>query len=105
MPVARISGTSQPSIDFTLNLLGIRVWEDACVLIAKSGWEWRPLGPPRPLPLRIPRSPAELDSDELCMTALQFQKECPHSDLADILCQRKTFAEALAGYGLPVPIA
>jgi hypothetical protein len=95
MPAARVTGFSQPSIDYTLNLLGVRVWEDACVLIAKSGWEWRPLGAVRRLPVLIPRNPSQLDADELCMTALQYQREHPDADLADLLCQRKSFTEAL----------
>lgn len=100
---ARISGYNQPSIDYTLNLLGIRVWEESCVLIAKSGWEWKPLGPHRPLPIRVPRTPGELKpGDELGMTAYQFQLECPHSDLVEVLGKQKSFDLALRSCPLPV---
>jgi hypothetical protein len=96
MPAARVSGNNQPSIDFTLNLLGIRVWEDSCVLIAKSGWDWRPIGRPRRLPLRVPAQAEELrQADELGMTAYQLHVESPQLGIADLLAQQKPFAAAL----------
>lgn len=99
---ARVSGYSQPSIDYTLNLLGIRVWERSCVLIAKSGWEWKPLGPPRALPIQVPRRAEDLKpSDELSMTAYQFHLECPESDLIEVLEQQKSFDLALRTCPLP----
>lgn len=84
------SGRNRPAIDYTLNLLGIRVWTDACVLIARSGAEWKQLGAPRPLPF----APGAFRvADELCMTVVQYQLEHPQSDLVAILRGQKPFPE------------
>jgi hypothetical protein len=42
-------------IDYHLNLLGIRVWQHECQLVAKGDGDWHPIGPKWPLPLRISR--------------------------------------------------
>ena len=91
-----VSGQAKPAIDYTLNLLGIRVWEKSCVLIAKSGRDWRPLGPPRSLPLPLPAKPDDLTPpDELALTAFQLHVECPQLGVIDVLTQRKPFSAAL----------
>ena len=96
MPEARVSGYIQPSVDFTLNLLGIRVWEKSCVLIGRRGLDWRPLGRPRQLPLTLPVKPSEiLEADELLMTAYQMQLEFPEWGIGEVLAQKRPFAAAL----------
>jgi hypothetical protein len=86
-------------IGYRLNILGIRVWPDKCQLVAKSGTEWVTLGPPRPLPVQVPRNAEELARaayDPLLLTAYQYIAGTPDSDLAEMLAQRKGFATALA---------
>ena len=64
--------------DYRLNLLGVRVWEHSCQLIARSGQEWSTLGARWELPVHIPRSAEELKAaalDTLRMTAYQYDAE------------------------------
>jgi hypothetical protein len=85
-------------VGYRLNILGIRVWPDKCQLVARTGEEWITLGPPRPLPLRVPTTADELAraaNDALLITAYQFIAEYPSADLADMLAQRRDFAKAL----------
>jgi hypothetical protein len=94
----RIVNRSGRWIGHRLNILGIRVWGDACQLVARNGTEWIPLGPPRELPVQIPRNAEELRaaaSDPLRLTAYQYVTEHPGSDLAELLAKRKDFETAL----------
>jgi hypothetical protein len=96
--MATKAGDTGLFIDYYLNLLGVRVWKDACQLISRSGPGWSPLGGQRPLPVRIPLTPAETTEDwvdELRMTAYQYQIENPDSDLAEVLSQTRDFFIAL----------
>ena len=98
--VNREAGT----IDYRLNLLGIRVSKDAAQLIARwRGDEWSTIGAPRELPIRFPLTPFELNGvagDTLRLTAYQYDAERPGSDLRAVLALEKEFeaaAEVAAG--------
>jgi hypothetical protein len=85
-------------IDYRLNILGIRVWESACQLIAKGAGEWSTIGPRWDLPVQVPQTPEELKaavSDTVRLTAYQYVSEKPGSDLADLLARRRDFEAAL----------
>lgn len=95
--IASSNELHQLYIDYRLNILGLRVWKDACQLISKNGRDWGTLGPAHSLPITIPVSPNETTEDwvdELRMTAYQFQFEYPDSDLVDVLTKKKDFSEA-----------
>jgi hypothetical protein len=85
-------------IDYRLNILGIRVWENACQLIARSGGEWSALGPRWDLPVHVPRNADELKdavADTLRLTAYQYNAERPGSDLVEVLSKARNFESAL----------
>ena len=86
-------------IGYRLNILGVRVWSDStCQLVAKSGGEWRTMGPARGLPVAVPTNAAELLSavnDPLLLTAYQYMAEYPESDLAGLLSKRMDFETVL----------
>lgn len=86
------------AIDYRLNILGIRVWENACQLIARSGKDWTSLGPRWDLPVHVPGNDEELKgaiADTLRLTAYQYHAERPGSDLAAVLSKAKMFESAL----------
>ncbi len=94
----RIVNAASQSIDYCLNLLGIRVWENRCQLIAKDGAAWMPLGPERDLPIQVPGNVKDLGGaaeDALIMTAFQHQAEHPAADLVEVLAKEKHFSAAL----------
>jgi hypothetical protein len=86
------------TIDYRLNLLGIRVRKDSAQLVAKwHGDDWVTIGPLRGLPVRIPLTPRELESaasDPLRLTAYQYQAEHPEKDLQQVLSMEKEFEAA-----------
>jgi hypothetical protein len=95
-------------IDYRLNILGIRVWEHSCQLIARSGSEWSTIGPRWDLPVHIPKNAEELKAaaaEPLRLTAYQYCAECPGSDLDEVLGEMKHFAAALENAGVPVVAA
>lgn len=94
----RTGGMAPLFIDYRLNILGIRVWEHSCQLIAKSGTAWSPIGPRWDLPIHIPNGAEELKmaaAEPLRLTAYQYCAEYPGSDLAEVLSETKDFAAAL----------
>ena len=94
----KVVNRNEGSIDYRLNILGIRVWENSCQLIAKGAGEWSTIGPRWDLPLHVPRNPQELKdaaADTLRLTAYQYATEHKGSDLADVLARRKDFEAAL----------
>ncbi|MDI1227294.1 MAG: hypothetical protein PSY14_06385 [bacterium] len=98
-------------IDYRLNILGIRVWEDSCQLISKTGESsWTALGPRWDLPVRVPRNAEELHTaaaDPLTLTAYQYHMAEAHADLVVVLEQTITFTAALGEVTLreaaPIP--
>jgi hypothetical protein len=92
---ARVPNPVEQYIGYRLNILGVRVWKDRCQLIARRGDQWMPLGPSRPLPVKIPHDPAQIGTDTLLLTALQFDAEQPGSDIREVLAQTKDFETAL----------
>lgn len=92
-------------VDYRLNILGIRVWEHSCQLIARSGNEWGTLGPRSDLPVQVPKDATELKeaaAEPLRLTAYQYCADCPGSDLAEVLSETKKFAAALQDAKVPV---
>ena len=94
----RVADALASFIDYRLNILGVRVWENSCQLIAKGSNGWDTFGPRWDLPVHVPRIPPELKqaaSDTLRMTAYQYQMERPGSDIAEVLSRQKDFNAAL----------
>lgn len=92
----RVRNPAAGSISYRLNLLGIRVYPTWCQLVARSGDQWMPIGPPRELPVEVPSDAGDIGSDTLLATAYQYDAERPGSDLREVLAQRKRFDQALA---------
>jgi len=86
-------------IGYRLNILGIRVWENDCQLVAKIGGDrWETIGPRRTLPVHIPQTVEELKAaaaDSLRTTAYQYVTVQKEADLVEVLCQQKDFEVAL----------
>jgi hypothetical protein len=98
VPDHRNADRQHQHIDYCLNILGIRVLEKACRLIAKGNGEWSPIGPLWDLPLEIPRDETELRNagiDALRVTAWQYEREHPGTDIRDVLSQTIPFGTAL----------
>jgi hypothetical protein len=94
----RFADSSARHIDYCLNILGIRVWETQCQLIAKGDGHWGPIGPKWDLPVQIPADEMTLRSagaDTMRLTAWQYQMEHPGTDIGEVLSQQKTFSTAL----------
>jgi hypothetical protein len=100
----RVADRQRRCIAYRLNILGVCVWKDHCQLIAqdRSG-HWDPLGPPRRLPIVIPKDPRFSESDPLLLTAYQYAIERPGSDLAAVLAQKTCFEKALYGEDAYLP--
>ena len=85
-------------IDYRLHLLGIRVAVSECRLIARGDGHWEPMGPICPLPIEFPSGPEIIttaSTDTLRLTAWQYDREYPGTDLRLVLAQRKHFVAAL----------
>lgn len=98
----RIVNPKDRCIDYRLNLLGIRIWEDGCQLIAKRDDGWTTIGPGWDLPIIVPISASEVNAASgltLHLTAYQYDMEHPGSDLRAILSREKDFDAALAANG------
>jgi hypothetical protein len=98
----RIANVEAGFIDYRLNLLGIRIFEHGCQLIAKSGGDWSGIGPRWDLPITIPGSPEELKvaaADTLRLTAYQYDMERPGSDLSLVMALKKDFQTAVSDAG------
>jgi hypothetical protein len=85
-------------IGYRLNILGVRITEKYCQLVAKTAEGWTTIGPPRELPVYIPRTAGQLKSvasDPLLLTACQYAADFPASDIRDVLSEAKSFQNAL----------
>ena len=95
----RYADQSASHIDYRLNILGIRVWEHSCQLIARAaGGSWTSLGLQWELPIDIPHDKVTLKaagSDTLRVTAWQYEQEHPGTDIREVMSQRKPFRVAL----------
>jgi hypothetical protein len=97
--MTKVVNHDSSSIDYRLNILGIRIHEDSCSLIARSEQGWIPIGAPRDLPLKIPATADELSregQDPLTLTAYQYRNEYPDEDFAEVLSRRKSISDILA---------
>lgn len=94
----RNSDEKSRHIDYCLNIMGIRVWEDRCQLLARGFGGWIPIGPDWPLPIEVPDSEASLiaaGEDALRITAWQYAQEHPGTDISEVLSMRTPFQTAL----------
>ena len=86
-------------IDYRLKLLGIRVTRAECQLIAKGNGDWETIGPKWALPIDFPSGPETVktaSTDTVRLTAWQYIREYPDSDLRMVLAQTKEFGGALS---------
>lgn len=94
----RVASPGGRFIDYRLNILGIRVWENSCQLISRSGEEWTTIGPRWDLPMHVPQNSEELRAaaaEPLRLTAYQYCADSPGSDLARMLSQVEDFSVAM----------
>lgn len=85
-------------IDYCLHILGIRVWENTCQLLAKCDGQWVSLGGEHNLPIQVPETSLALQkvgTDPLMVTAWQYEREHLGTDISEVLSQRKSFTVAL----------
>ena len=90
---------TQDAVDYRLNLLGIRIWDGHCCLIAKGQDGWRPIGPVHILPIHMPTRHELRNSSAgvLRVTAHQYQAEHPDSNLAQRLLTSQPEERELTG--------
>ncbi len=84
----RIVEPNSRHIEYYLGVLGIRVTENTCHLLARVNNAWQELGPSRHLPVRVPSSPSELlasGDDLIALVAWQYEHEHPSTDLREKL--------------------
>jgi len=94
----RVVDKNGRTIDYRLNILGVRVWEHSCQLISKGSEGWTALGPRWDLPVQVPRNDDELkmaSADTVRLTAYQYDAERPGSDIVAVLNRSKDFSAAL----------
>ena len=95
----KVANATAGTIDYRLNILGIRVWENGCQLISKdANGSWSTLGPRWDLPVQVPQNTEELKAavaDTLRLTAYQYVTERPGSDLVEVLRRAVDFQTAL----------
>lgn len=83
-------------IDYHLNQLGIRVFENTCQLISRTYAGWTPIGAPLPLPLDVPAEAAGLKEGNILQeTAFHIMQREPESDLRALLQRELDFTAAL----------
>lgn len=95
----KVANAEMSSIEYRLNILGIRVTERDGQLIAKSSDEWSPIGQRLQLPLPVPRTSEDLKEaadSPLKLTAYQFNAENPDTDIIEVLEQTKDLKTAIA---------
>ena len=82
-------------IAYTLNILGLRVFQRNCELIAKQNGEWVSIGSPAELPIQVSVRPGGAESDPLLLTIQQYHSKYPGTDLLDVVEGRRSFEVAL----------
>lgn len=95
----KVANAEAGSLDYRLNILGVRVTAQSCQLIAKTSDEWGPIGQRLDLPVHVPRNAEDVKEaadSPLKLTAYQFNTENPGSDIAEVLDQSKNFEAAMA---------
>jgi CheY-like chemotaxis protein len=95
-PRHRSADADARHIDYCLHLLGIRIWKDACQLIAKVDNGWVTIGPSRDLPVDLPAEVLASAGDSFILTVWQYEQEHPGTDIRQVLSRQKTFVTALA---------
>jgi len=86
----RVVDRNAQHVDYYLGVLGIRVGESACRLIAKVDNGWQEFGPDRSLPIAVPSTPTDLMAvrdDLVALMAWQYEHEHPWTDLREVLRQ------------------
>ncbi len=92
----RVLDRERQWIGYRLNILGVRVYRTYCRAIRLNvTTAGEPVGPPRALPISVPEGVGNATEDPLLLTVLQYDEECPGSDLLDVLRGKKTFDQAI----------
>lgn len=91
----RVVNHAEQCIGYRLHMIGVRVYRDYCQLTGLIAGKWDTIGPPRLLPVTLPAEITNIQDDALFATIYQYDRECPGSDLLDVLAQRKSFDHAL----------
>ena len=91
----RVVNNAEQCIGYRLHVIGVRLYRDYCQLIGLVAGKWDTIGPPRLLPVSLPSEIANIQNDALFATIRQYDRECPGSDLLDVLARRKSFDDAL----------
>lgn len=84
----RVVDRNAKHVEYYFGVLGIRVSESACRLIAKVDNGWQELGPDRRLPILVPSTRTELlaaRDDLVALMAWQYEHERPWTDLRETL--------------------
>jgi hypothetical protein len=90
----RVVNQQKRCISYTLNILGLRVFEGQCELIAKHGGQWVAIGNVKKLPLNVDMHP-DNQSDPLLLTVSQYSVTFPDSDLLPLLQGTRSLEQAL----------
>lgn len=89
----RVVNRDKRYITYTLNILGLRVFEGVCELVARDGNDWVSIGNTKPLPIRM--SDHNDSADPLLLTISQYTATFPDSDLVPVLEGRRSVDQAL----------
>jgi hypothetical protein len=90
----RVVNRKRRYISYTLNILGLRVFEGMCELIARNGDEWVSIGSAKKLPLDFSTENGQ-ESDPFLLTVSQYSQAFPGSDLIPVLQGERKFEQAL----------
>ena len=88
----RVINQEKRCVSYMLNILGLRVFEGRCELIAKHGDQWVAIGNARELPLD---EHADRHSDPLLLTVSQYDVTFPDTDLLPLLQGKRSIEQAL----------
>jgi hypothetical protein len=91
----RVINQEKRCVSYMLNILGLRVFEGRCELIAKHGDEWVAIGNARELPLDESVR-ADQHSDPFLLTVSQYDVTFPDSDLLPLLQGKRSIEQALS---------
>ena len=92
----RVINQEQRCVSYMLNILGLRVFEGRCELIAKHRDQWVAIGNARELPLDE-HMDADQHSDPLLLTVSQYDVTFPDTDLLPLLQGKRSIEQALRG--------
>jgi len=94
----RVVNREERYISYTLNILGLRVFDGMCELIARQGNEWVSIGSAKKLPVDLSVEAGQ-ESNPLLLTVSQYSQAFPGSDLVPVLQGQRKFEQAQAAHG------